>query len=124
MLTCLALCWSCPILSIGQTPNDQVSVVDLDKMTNQVFLTADDFKYNGHGLKQAHIDSAKLAEALLSDESRPESRDTNGHWGATVEGLRLSLRLSKFDYTNGEPIVARVLVRNVVRSGEWQLTTS
>ena len=64
---------------------------------------------------EVYIESKKLAEALRSDESKPEDKDSDGHWGMAEEGLRLSLRFARSQYTNGEPIVAKVLLRNVAR---------
>jgi hypothetical protein len=99
--------------SVGQTPDGQDCLIELGQMTNDVFLTVEDFKYSGHGLKQAQIGTNRLAEALRSCESKPEDKDPAGHWGDLTEGFRLSLRLDKAAYTEGEPIVATILARNV-----------
>ena len=44
---------------------------------------------------------------------RPAEDDPEGHWGAPSEGYQLSIRLEKETFTNGEPITASVLLRNV-----------
>jgi hypothetical protein len=46
-------------------------------------------------------------------ESRPADQDPDGHWGPALDGLQLSLRFKKQAYTNGENIIAIVLIRNV-----------
>jgi hypothetical protein len=45
--------------------------------------------------------------------SRPADEDPAGNWGPATQGFRLSIRLEKQTFTNGEPIVAFVLLRNV-----------
>lgn len=51
--------------------------------------------------------------ATNSPESRPCETDSDGHWGEDVFGFRIGLRLAKRSFTNGEPVEAIVLLRNV-----------
>ena len=46
-------------------------------------------------------------------ECRPAKDFPEGNWGSTNAGLQLSLRFTKQTYTDGEPITAILLVRNV-----------
>jgi hypothetical protein len=59
------------------------------------------------------IELSRIEEAQRSRESRPASEDPEGHWGPATNGFQLSLRFEKEAYTNGEPVVATMLVRNV-----------
>ena len=71
------------------------------------------------------MDSGKLEAALHSEESKAESTDLKGNWGPPCEGLRLSLRFDKAEYVVGEPITAKILLRNVSDRDidyRWDLT--
>jgi hypothetical protein len=77
--------------------------------TNQIFVTdniSTDFNIFVPTTNQAW-------DASSLKESRPAKDDPEGHWGEVWEGFQLSLRLDKETYTNGEPINADVLLRNV-----------
>ncbi len=62
------------------------------------------------------VGTNKIAEAMRLRESRPADQDPEGHWGAVDSGLQLSLRFEKSTYSNGEPVVATILIRNVSAS--------
>jgi len=110
----VAFIWT-PWLLMGQAVPSNSAAVNLESLTN-VFLTVDDFEEQRiTGLKQAHINAKALAEALRSTESKAESEDPLGNWGAPSDGLRLSLRFDKAQYAPNEPITARILLRNVSR---------
>ncbi len=53
-----------------------------------------------------------IKTARSAPECRPADEDTRGHWGSSWEGDQLSIRLQKEVFTNGEPIVACVTLRN------------
>jgi hypothetical protein len=53
-----------------------------------------------------------LQESRAAVGSRPDYNDVAGHWGPAWEGVELSIRLAKETFTNGEPVVACVTVRN------------
>ncbi|HTL55712.1 MAG TPA: hypothetical protein VL361_08530 [Candidatus Limnocylindrales bacterium] len=55
----------------------------------------------------------QIQKAQREQESRPADTDPDGNWGSVVEGFQLSLRFEKETYTNGEPLNAWVLLRNV-----------
>jgi len=57
---------------------------------------------------EEQIENAKHAK-----ESRPAEQDPEGNWGPVAEGFQFSLRFEKDAYTNGEPISACVILRNV-----------
>jgi hypothetical protein len=46
-------------------------------------------------------------------ESVPPDQDPEGNWGPVVGRFQVSVRMKKDTYATGEPIVARVIVRNV-----------
>lgn len=55
----------------------------------------------------------QIEKALRAHDSRPAKDAPEGNWGSAVEGFQLSLRLDKKSFTNGEPITACVILRNV-----------
>lgn len=59
------------------------------------------------------VRTQQLLDARKSPESRPAALDPEGHWGEVLGGFQISLRLARPSYTNAEPIVATVLIRNV-----------
>jgi hypothetical protein len=89
-----------------------VPEIPLKSVTN-LFLNVEDLKVELYGMGSASIDTNKLEQARKSDESKPENEDPKGNWGSPSEGFRMSLRLAKPYYTNGEPIEAVVLLRNI-----------
>jgi hypothetical protein len=78
--------------------------------TNEFYIT--DESWLGHqnpgSFSPEQIDAAKHAK-----ESRPAKDDPEGNWGVVSEGFQLSIRLEKNSITNGEPIKAVVILRNV-----------
>lgn len=77
--------------------------------TNQFYIT-DERKnsYEDGAFSPEQIERAKHAK-----ESRPAEEDPEGHLGPAQEGFELSLRFEKASFTNGEPITACVILRNV-----------
>jgi hypothetical protein len=69
------------------------------------------FWYTRSGERLVEIRTIEAARG--SKESRPASEDPEGHWGQATNGFQLSLRFEKEVYTNGEPVLATMLVRNV-----------
>lgn len=55
----------------------------------------------------------QMVKAVSNPESQTARLDTNGHWGEVLFGFQVGLRLSKFTFTNGEPVKAIVYLRNV-----------
>ena len=78
--------------------------------TNQFYLTDDFVTHYGDTLPftPEQIESAKHAK-----DCRPAEQDPEGHWGQPTEGFQLSIRLQKESFTNGEPVTACVILRNV-----------
>jgi hypothetical protein len=78
--------------------------------TNKFFITDDPAGHNGDRIvfSPQQIEAAKHAP-----ECRPAEQDPEGHWGTNTEGFQVSLRLSKGTFSNGEPIVATIILRNV-----------
>ena len=58
------------------------------------------------------ITPEEIKAARSAPDCRPADQDSQGHWGPSWEGDRLSIRLNKEVFTNGEPIMACVTVRN------------
>jgi len=86
------------------------SVAGLLADTNQFYLTDDFVTHYGDSLPftAKHIEMAKHAK-----ECRPADQDPEGHWGPVTEGFQLSVRLERESFTNGEPVTACVILRNV-----------
>jgi hypothetical protein len=83
-----------------------------NSIPTNLFLT-DDSRLFWYKRGERLVTMKSIEEAQKSQESRPADQDPEGHWGKVVDGYQLSLRFDKADYTNGEPIVATVLLRNV-----------
>jgi hypothetical protein len=73
--------------------------------TNRLFLTDD-------GFLPIHR-SQLLLEAKNTKESLPVNQFPEGNWGLVQDGFQLSLRFDRPKYTNDEPVVAIILIRNV-----------
>src|SRR5437588_386756 len=77
--------------------------------TNSAYVTEDPAgKYS-----RVPPTAEELKAAEGAKEARPADQDMEGNWGRATEGFRLSVRLSKSVFTNGEPVVATVFLRNV-----------
>jgi hypothetical protein len=59
------------------------------------------------------ITPEQIEAARSAPECRPADNDSDGHWGMPWEGIQLSIRLQKKVFTNGEPIMASITLRNV-----------
>ncbi len=59
------------------------------------------------------ITPEQIAAARVAPDCRAAEDDPQGHWGAPWEGAQLSIRVQKEHFTNGEPVVACVTLRNV-----------
>jgi hypothetical protein len=81
----------------------------LRAQTNQFYIT-DERKtsYEDTAFSPEQIERAKHAK-----ESRPAEQDLEGHWGPVTEGFQISIRLEKESFTNGGPVVACLILRNV-----------
>ena len=58
------------------------------------------------------ITPEQVKAAQFAQDCLPAENDPSGNWGAQWEGLQLSIRLRKEVFTNGEPILAAVTLRN------------
>jgi len=77
--------------------------------TNEFYVTDEGKGSNPNdAFSPEQVEKAKHAK-----DSRPAKDDPEGHWGAVSEGFRLSLRFEKDSFTNGEPVTACVILRNV-----------
>jgi hypothetical protein len=84
-------------------------VASISAQTNQFYVTDEGKGSNpSDALSPEQIEKAKHAK-----DSRPAEDDPEGHWGPVSEGFRLSLRFEKDCFTNGEPVTACVILRNV-----------
>lgn len=57
--------------------------------------------------------AGQIEQAKQAKDARPAEDDPEGNWGQISEGFQLSIRLSKNTFTNGEPVSASILLRNV-----------
>ena len=62
--------------------------------------------------QHGHRDLLAYGADRALPEELPAPEDTNGSWGAPIEGLQLSIRLHRREFLPGEPISAMVLLRN------------
>lgn len=46
-------------------------------------------------------------------ESRPANEDPEGNWGQLIAGCQISMRAEQDSFPTGEPVIARVIIRNV-----------
>jgi len=60
--------------------------------------------------------SKNIQMAKTAQESLPAKDFPEGNWGAVQDGFQLSMRFEKKIFTNGEPIVVTLLLRNVTNS--------
>ena len=77
-----------------------------------MFLT-DENRLFSYKKDERLVPTKRIQEAQKSNESRPAEQDPEGHWGKVVDGFQLSLRFEKQEFTNGEPVLATILMRNV-----------
>jgi hypothetical protein len=70
--------------------------------------------YTSHASYHRDLQALGLASPL--PEQLPAWRDTNGHWGAPVDGFQLSVRFHRWEFLAGEPVHAMVIVRNLASS--------
>jgi hypothetical protein len=79
--------------------------------TNRFYVTDESMPH--HEPKTVVFSPQQIEKAKRAKESRPADEDPEGHWGAPSQGYQLSIRLEKGTFTNGEPVIASVLLRNV-----------
>jgi hypothetical protein len=82
--------------------------VPIIAQTNQFYVTEEIHTKAVFSPTSEQIEHAKQAK-----DSRPAKDDPDGNWGPIAEGFQLSIRLQKNRFSNGEPIVAAILLRNV-----------
>jgi hypothetical protein len=75
------------------------------------FYVPDDLLLRGS--KTTAFSFEQIEAAKRAKDSRPAEDDPEGNWGTVSEGFQLSIRLEKNSFTNGEPISAYMILRNV-----------
>jgi hypothetical protein len=83
--------------------------------TNTFFVTDDGYLSSS----SPEIKSAIYEASKTNQESMPACDFTEGNWGPVYGGFQLSLRFQKQTFTNGEPITAILLIRNVTNSSMY-----
>jgi hypothetical protein len=78
--------------------------------TNTFYIT-DERKW--HPEDRISFKPEQIEEAKHAKDSRPSEEDSEGNWGPVSEGFQLSIRLHADSFTNGQPVKACVIVRNV-----------
>jgi hypothetical protein len=87
--------------------------------TNVIYVTdngALPMDFSGGKMK---IKSAAFEKAKDSRESLPAKDFPEGNWGDVAGGFQLSLRFEKTTFTNGEAIIATLLMRNVTNDDAY-----
>jgi hypothetical protein len=113
-LLCVLLTFESPANCAAQTTNWLIPKTSItNSIPANVFLTDDDKLFWFNSSRQRVIHSRAITEAESLPESRPAAQDPEGNWGTATNGLQLSLRFDKQFFTNGEQIVANLLLRNV-----------
>lgn len=74
----------------------------------QHWVTKFETAENGHAMRPEKNRTGKISREDLSAKDFPE-----GNWGQVTNGCQVSLRFPKRAFTNGEPIIGTVIVRNV-----------
>jgi hypothetical protein len=99
-----------PLKTLGLAVPLAASLVGLVYgQTNRFYITDE-----GKGsVPKTPFSQEQIEKARHAKDSRPAEDDPEGHWGTVTEGFQLSLRFEKDSFTNGEPVVARVIMRNV-----------
>lgn len=92
------------------------AVIRVADIPQSLFLTDNGFVHVSGSNETFLIEDDSLESAASLDEARPALLDKEGNWGFPVEGFQLSLRFTKWIYTNGEPIEAVILLRNVTEN--------
>ena len=84
-----------------------------NRIPSDVFLTDNGFLfwYNQSGERLVKLKDIEKAKQIA--ECLPAEQDPEGHWGQVANGFQLSLRFEKAVFTNGEPILATMFMRNV-----------
>jgi hypothetical protein len=100
LLLIVAVFWAgcCGPHTTGNLPGATSKIIKAEPPPWQFFLT---------------ITPEQIRAARSAPECRSADNDPDGHWGTPWEGSELSIRLQKNVFTNGEPIVACVTLRNV-----------
>jgi hypothetical protein len=87
--------------------------ISADQSTNQTFRTI----LIGESLSGGKQDIQDLVQqkptGRFGNEMMPATDDPKGHWGQITNGLQMSIRFYQGDYTNGQPVSAVIIWRNV-----------
>jgi hypothetical protein len=78
--------------------------------TNQFYITDESqpSRQKPGSFSPEQIEAAKHAK-----ESSPAKDDPEGNWETVSEGFQFSIRMEKNSFTNGEPVNAVIILRNV-----------
>ena len=91
--------------------------------TNTIYVTDEGGLFLESDARGRYMDPAKVEAARKMRECLPAADFPEGNWGQTNGGFQLSLRLNKTSYTNDEPIVATLLLRNVTNCLQMSCVT-
>ncbi len=97
----------------AQTNSSNV-VIPWESFDEHIYLTDNDRLLTTDPItKKSGFFASALREARKSSECRPATNDLAGNWGKSEAGFQMSLRFYQPVYTNNQPIVAVVILRNV-----------
>jgi len=88
-----------------------VLAADVDSSRLFLEVQRNDLSPRGETPEQAL--ARRTVAAKNVPESRPADLDSDGNWGPLTEGVQVSIRFDKTEYTVGDPIRPRVVLRNV-----------
>ncbi|MDR3560924.1 MAG: hypothetical protein P4N59_05730 [Negativicutes bacterium] len=93
--------------------------------TNVEFWPEEGPRHLGESNKYVSESNAKgLNSAMASGELRPAEFDPDGHWGAAVYGVQLSIRSKTNVFLSGDPIPVSVIIRNTTTNSRSVYDTS
>jgi hypothetical protein len=84
-----------------------------NSIPRDLFLTDNGFLFWQRPSGQMVVNVKDIQEAQKNPESRPAGEYPQGNWGDSTNGFQLSLRFQNQVFTNGEPVLATTLMRNV-----------
>jgi len=101
------------VVSITAAAALQPADASADQLTNQTFRTI----FLGENLSGDHQDIQDLSlqkpVGKFGGEIIPAAEDHKGNWGQITNALQMSIRFYQNNYTNGQPVSAVILWRNI-----------
>jgi hypothetical protein len=87
-----------------------------NSIPSDLYLTDNGFLFWQTHSGETVVNVKAIQDAKGNPESRPAEEYPQGNWGDPTNGFQLSLRFQKEIFTNGEPLLATTLMRNVTNT--------